>query len=214
MLEIDDLHGTGKMLIGQVPNPFGSVTDDHFLYGTAPAAVPGFQIDALAEILGGRNGSGVSGRIQVSNGITFLVPSRLRKHAAQFDLASVGGLAIGFSLAPIGLFLHHRHTGSVHLHVQDRNRLTHDYGQVQLDGLANLVLLGGGDISTDRLGCALHRFGGHLQSSEYLHLLAAVIEGRRLSHNGLHTAPAGRTVTVFHVQQAVGGQLPVVTVRT
>jgi len=42
--EIDDLDRAGKMQIGQIPDPFGSITHDNFLWCAAPATVPGFQI--------------------------------------------------------------------------------------------------------------------------------------------------------------------------
>ena len=100
------------------------------------------------------------------------------------------------------------------MHVQDGNRLTNDNGQVQLDGLTDLALLTGADVGANRLRRALHRFGCHLQTSQHLHLLAAVIERNLLSHDGLHAAHAGRTVAVFHVQQAIHGELSVMTVRT
>ena len=94
------------------------------------------------------------------------------------------------------------------------NRLADDHGQVQLDGLRNLALLARGDVGANRLRRTLHRFGGHFQSGQNLHLLAARDRRALLAHHRLHAAHAGRTVPVLHVQFSVGGELAVVTVRT
>jgi len=48
MKQIDNLHGTGKVLIGIVPDPFGSISDHDLLLCAIPSAVPGFQIAILA----------------------------------------------------------------------------------------------------------------------------------------------------------------------
>src|ERR1017187_7176229 len=39
--EIDNLNCAGEVLRGDVPDPFGSVADRHFLSRPAPAAIPG-----------------------------------------------------------------------------------------------------------------------------------------------------------------------------
>jgi hypothetical protein len=49
------------MQIGEVPDPFGAIAEDHFLEGAVPAAMAGFGIQALAELLGGLDGTGVGG---------------------------------------------------------------------------------------------------------------------------------------------------------
>ncbi len=74
---LDDLHGARKMQMRQIPDPLGSVTHDDLLFGAAPATVPGFQIDALSELFGGLDGSGVGSRIRIANRIAFLVPGGL-----------------------------------------------------------------------------------------------------------------------------------------
>src|SRR5258708_20583983 len=53
MIEIDDLSRAREVLIGDIPDPLGSVTDHHLLIRPAPTAFPGFGIDAGAERLGG-----------------------------------------------------------------------------------------------------------------------------------------------------------------
>jgi hypothetical protein len=44
MIEIDDLNGTGKVLVGDVPDPFGSIAHHDFLLRPTPALLPGFQM--------------------------------------------------------------------------------------------------------------------------------------------------------------------------
>ena len=51
VIEIDDLNRAGEVLIGNIPDPFGSIADDDLLFGAAPTALPGFQIEALAKLL-------------------------------------------------------------------------------------------------------------------------------------------------------------------
>ncbi len=42
MVEIDDLDSAGKVLLGDVPDPFCSIAHDDFLLRSAPAPLPGF----------------------------------------------------------------------------------------------------------------------------------------------------------------------------
>lgn len=102
-----------------------------------------------------------------------------------------GWLAVGLAFASLRLFLHHRHSGPIHLHIQNRNRLTHNDGQLQLDGFANFPLLAGGDVGSDGLRRALHRFGGHFQSGQNLHLLPTTIKRPLLAHYRIHAAHSG-----------------------
>ena len=53
MIEIDDLHGPGKVLIGEIPDPDSAIANDDFGRGPLPASAPGFGIDAVAELVGG-----------------------------------------------------------------------------------------------------------------------------------------------------------------
>ena len=145
--------------------------------------------------------------------IALFVPGGLGEDASQLDFARVGRLAVGLAFASLGLFLHHRHARPIHLHIQNGNRLTDDDGQIQLDGFADFALLACGDVGANRLRRALHRFGGHLQTGQNLHLLATVIEGSLLAHHRLHAAHPGREVRFLDVQFDVGRELAVMTVR-
>jgi hypothetical protein len=40
VIQIDDLNRAGEVQIGEVPDPFGAVADDDFLFRTVPSAVP------------------------------------------------------------------------------------------------------------------------------------------------------------------------------
>ena len=98
------------------------------------------------------------------------------------------------------LFLHHRDSGPIHLHIQDGNGFARDDRQIQLQGFLDLFLLTLDDIGSDGFCRALHGFGGHLQAGQNLHLLAAAIERGLLAHQGLHAAHPGRKLRIRDVQ--------------
>ena len=125
MIEIDDLHRAWKMWLGKIPDPFGPIAHDDLLFRAAPAALPGFQIEALAKLFGGLDGAGVGGGIRIADGVAFLVPGGLGEHTSQLGFPRMGRLAVRFALPAHRLFLHHRYSRPVHLHIQDRNRLSH-----------------------------------------------------------------------------------------
>ena len=85
------------MQIGEVPDPFSSIADDHLLVGSAPAAMAGFRIQALAELLCGLDGTGIGGRVRVANGKTLLIIGGLGEDASQFDFPGTSGLAVDFA---------------------------------------------------------------------------------------------------------------------
>ena len=66
--KIDNLNCAGEMLIGNIPDPFRSIAHDDFLFGAAPAALPGFQIDALAELFRRFDGANVGSGIGIADG--------------------------------------------------------------------------------------------------------------------------------------------------
>src|ERR1700686_3768170 len=53
MIEIDNLHGTRKVLIGEIPDPDSTVANDDFGCGPLPASAPRFGVDGVAEFVGG-----------------------------------------------------------------------------------------------------------------------------------------------------------------
>jgi hypothetical protein len=75
----DDLDRSGKIWLRKIPNPLGSITHDDFLFRPAPAAIPGFQVDALAKFFSRLDGAGVSCGTRVADRVAFLVPGGLRE---------------------------------------------------------------------------------------------------------------------------------------
>src|SRR2546429_4269458 len=140
VVEIDNLNGVGKMQGYKIPNPFGAVTDHDLLECAAPAASPSFRIDSTTKLFRTLDGSGVGGGIGITNRIALLVPLRLGEDASQFDFPSMGRLAFRLALPTDRLFLHHRNSRPIHLHVQDANRLAGNGGQFPLQGFLNLGL--------------------------------------------------------------------------
>src|ERR1700686_3674699 len=94
MIQIHDLNGAGKVLVGEIPDPDGPISQDHFDGGPLPTSAPSLRIDAEAELFGGFDGSYVGGGVRVSDGPAFLVHGGLREHAAEFALACAGELPL------------------------------------------------------------------------------------------------------------------------
>jgi hypothetical protein len=198
---------------GQVPNPFRPVAHHHPEEGAAPAPFPGFLIKALSELLGGFDGAGIGGGIGSADRVAILVPRGLGEDAPQLDFPGMRRLALDLTLPTHRLFLHHRDSRPIHLHVEDGNRLPRDDRKVQRPHFRDFPLLALSDIGADPLRCALHRFGGHLQAGQNFHLFPPVIEGGLLAHESLHAAHSRREFRVLDVQFHIGGKLTGVTVR-
>src|SRR6266581_8895936 len=120
MIKIDDLDGAGKVLVGQIPDPNGSVADDHFEFGPLPSSAPGFAIDAVAELLGGFDGAHIGGGIRVADSPSFVVHGCLSEHATEFTLASTSTLAFRPSTPPFGFSGNHGDLDTVHQHIHFR----------------------------------------------------------------------------------------------
>ena len=69
------------MLIGEVSDPDGTVGDDHFFLGLRPPSPESFDVDPLAELLGGFNGSHIGGGTLIPDGVAFFISACLREHA-------------------------------------------------------------------------------------------------------------------------------------
>src|SRR6266699_1058671 len=109
------------MQIGEVPDPFGPIADNHFHVGAAPAAMAGFRKQALAELRCGLDGTSVGSREWVANGKAFLVIAGLGKDASQFDFPGAGGLAVDFSRPTFGLSAHHGYACAIELDIEHGN---------------------------------------------------------------------------------------------
>src|SRR2546425_883849 len=107
MIQIYDLNGAGKVLVGQIPDPHRPVSDNHFHSGPLPASAPGLRVDAEAELFGGFDGSYVGGGVRVADGPAFRVHCGLYEHATQLALARAGGLSLDSTHASLGFGGHH-----------------------------------------------------------------------------------------------------------
>src|ERR1039458_807121 len=93
MIQIHDLNRTGEVLVGQIPNPDGPISQDHFDRGPLPTSAPSLRIDAEAEFLGGLMGPSVVVGVRFGDRPAFLVQGGLRNHAAGLALAGAGALS-------------------------------------------------------------------------------------------------------------------------
>ena len=134
MIKIDDLDGAGKVLIGDVPDPFGAVGDDHFLLSPAPATLPGFGINAAAEFIGilNRGRTGCGGLI--AHRAVLFIRSGLCEHAAQLHFARARRLSLDSSGTAFQFWAHHRNRRAVHFDIQHGNRGPKNRRQFQLQG--------------------------------------------------------------------------------
>src|SRR5260370_8870111 len=94
MIEIDDVSRAREVLIGDIPDPLGSVTDHHLLIRPAPAAFPGFGIDAGAERLGGFDCADISRGGLVSHPPAFLIRRGFSEDASHVSLAGARRLSL------------------------------------------------------------------------------------------------------------------------
>lgn len=69
------LNGPDKMLVGDVPDPLGAIAEHNFLLSPAPAALPGFGVEAVAKEFGRFNGARIDGRGLIANGSGLLCRS-------------------------------------------------------------------------------------------------------------------------------------------
>src|SRR5260370_4946914 len=97
--QIDNLRRAREILIGQIPDPFGSITHHDLLFRPTPAALPRLQVDALAQLFRRFDRADVSSRIRIADGIALRGPCRLREGASQLALTRMRGLSCSLTLA-------------------------------------------------------------------------------------------------------------------
>src|SRR5690242_15435194 len=114
MIQIHDLNGAGEVLVGQIPDPDGPVSNDHFDRGPLPTSAPSLRIEAEAELFGGFDGSYIGGGIRFADGPAFLVHGGLREHAAELALPCAGALSLDPAHPSLRLGGHHRNLDAVH----------------------------------------------------------------------------------------------------
>ncbi len=61
VIEIDDLHGSREVPIGEIPDPDSSVANDDFGCGPLPASAPSLGIYAVSELVGPFDGAYMDG---------------------------------------------------------------------------------------------------------------------------------------------------------
>src|SRR5207247_8971241 len=89
------------------------------LMSTHPATSTSLDTDSPAKLFRTLDGSGIRGGIGIADWIAFLIPLRLGEDASQFYFPSMGRLARALALPTDRLFLHHRNSRPLQLHVQD-----------------------------------------------------------------------------------------------
>src|SRR6266849_7264417 len=200
MIEIHDLNGAGKVLVGQIPDPHRSVSDHHFHSGPLPASAPSLRIDAEAELFGSFDGSYVGGGAHVADGPAFLVHCSLYEHAAQLALAGAGGLSLDPTHASLGFGGHYGDLDAVHQHIHFRNILFANHVQDRLFGTTDFVVVLLGDLRANGLGGAFDGFGGDVQTGEQFHRLAPRSERHLTAHHGFHASYTRRGFQTSNIQ--------------
>jgi hypothetical protein len=212
--KVDDLNGSGEVLVGDIPDPFGPVSEDYLGFGAFPAAIPGFEVTPGAELARRFNGGDISSRVRIADGVPVFVPRSLGENGTDFHLAGVSRLSVNLAGPAFGFSLYDRYSGSIHFYVEYRDRLTHNDRQTQLPGSLNFLPVTLRDVGPDSLGRTFHRFGRHMEASQQFELLPAVVKRSFTAHSGEHAAHAGRVVSLLNVEQDIGRALSVMTFRT
>ena len=162
VIEIENLNCAGEVLVGDIPDPYGAIADNDFLDRTVPASVPGFQIKAIAKLLGRFNRSDEGGRILVADGAAFLVPCGLREYASQLDLARVGRLPRNLALAARSFPFRYGYSCTAISMYRTGNGLTVTTGNSNR-AVLSISCCARGDIGSDCLRRAFHGLGGHVE---------------------------------------------------
>src|SRR5882762_3754104 len=129
MIEIDDLDSSGEVPVGLIPDPDGSVAEDHFEHGPLPTSAPSLRVDAEAERLGGLDGSHVGGGIRIADRPPFLIHHGLDEHAAELALARAGTLALDPARAALRFGSHDGDLDTIHQDIHFRYFLFKNHGQ-------------------------------------------------------------------------------------
>ncbi len=209
MKQIDDRKGAGKILAGKVPDPRGAVSPPDLLFRAAPAAIPGFQIDPLAELAGGLDRAGRGRGVRIADRLAFCIPLRRGEGAAPLALARVGGLSVHFAGPARGLFFDQGYSGAVPLHLPEGKGFSHDGRQIQLHGAVQVCLLAPRDVAADGLRRTFHGWGAHFPTRRQFDLLASVVARSLRTHHRQQAPHAGRQILALDIPFGVKGEWPV-----
>src|SRR5258708_37371085 len=174
--------------MGQIQNPDGPISNDHFARGRLPASAPGLGIDAEADGFGRFNGSYARGGVRVADGPAALIHSGLREHAAELALASAGALSLDPARPPLGFGSHDGNLDAVHQYIHFRDILFGNHGQDELFGATDLLLVPLCDLRANGLGGAFDGFGTDVQTRQQFHRLASPSEPHPTAHYRLLSA--------------------------
>jgi hypothetical protein len=188
MIQVYDLNGAGKMLVGQIPDPDSPVSNYHLDCGPLPTSAPSLRIDAEAELLGGFDGSHVGGGVRIADGPAFLVHGGLREYAPNLTLAFAGALSLDPARPSLGFGGYDRDLDAIHQHIHYRNVPFRNHGQDELFGTTDFLLVLLGDLRSNGLGGAFDGFGGNVQTGEQFHRLASRSEWHLTTHHGFHAS--------------------------
>src|ERR1700722_18387978 len=101
VIQIHNLNSSGKVLVGQIPNPDGPVSQDYLEGGPFPTSAPSFRIDTEAEFFGRLDGADVGGGLRVADGPALRIQGGLGEHAAELALAGAGALSFDPGRPPL-----------------------------------------------------------------------------------------------------------------
>src|SRR5579859_296014 len=93
--DVDDLDCTGKMLVGDIPDPLGAITQHHLLFSAIPTPFEGFGIKAATKQLGRFNRPSVGGGSGVTNGSALWVGCGLGGDRPELDFPGARRLPLG-----------------------------------------------------------------------------------------------------------------------
>src|ERR1039457_4190156 len=192
MVQIHDLNGAGEVLVGQIPDPDGAISQDHFERGPLPASASSLRIDAEAELFGGFDGGYVGGGARISDGPAVRVHSGLREHAAELALACTGALSLDPARPPFGFGSHDGYLDAVHQYIHFRDVPFGNQRQNELFGAPDLLLVPLGDLRANGLCGAFDGFGGDVQPRQQLHRLARRSKRHLTAHHSFHAPYARR----------------------
>jgi len=214
MIEIHDLHSSGKMLVGDIPDPGSAVTEDYDPGGRAAAPVRGFPVKTPPKLFGGFDRPRLAGEGLVANRPALLIRSCLCEDAAEFDFTRVRRLPLGLSGSALRFGGNNRDSCPVHFDIQDRTCFGFYLRKLQLNRALQLGLFLLGNILSDRFGSPLHGFGRDFQARQLRQLLTSLFE-RTLRSDDSHHAPHGWGIfRAFNVQLPVQWTLSLMANRT
>ena len=166
MIEIDDLDGSGKVGVGEVPDPDSAVADHNPQTGPLPTSAPGFGIDVQSKLLGGFDGPSVGGGVRITNG-SALVDRGLCEHTTEFAFSRTGALALDFADAALRFGGDNRHYCTIHEHIHFGNGLFGSHREDQLFGPIHLLPFSLFDVGSDRFGGSFDGLGRQVEPGKH-----------------------------------------------